>query len=193
MTHQKIQPAGVTRLLDAWQAGDEQALTEVITLLYNDLRRLAAVCLRDERGGHTLQATDLVHEAYQRLLGTTPQFQNRQHFMRTACLLMRRLLMKHARAKKALKRNPENESLHPTEAHAPDPDTLIVVNEALNSLADRDRRLHDIVEMRFFLGLTVDEIARCMELSTRTVKREWQTAKAWLALQLRNPAQEPLS
>lgn len=193
MTHQEILPGDVTQLLDAWREGDQQALSQVITLLYNDLRRLAAVCLQQERADHTLQATDLVHEAYERLLGMSPQFNDRQHFIRSACLLMRRLLMKHARAKKALKRDQSNEILRPPGAHAPDPETLILVNDALLSLADTDRRLHDIVELRFFLGLTVDEIARYLELSTRTVKREWQAAKAWLALQLRNASGETIA
>jgi RNA polymerase sigma factor (TIGR02999 family) len=175
----------VTGLLKAWEAGDASALSQLISMVYGDLRRMAATYMQHERVGHTLQPTALVHEVYQRLISMEPAFNDREHFFRCACLMMRRLLVKHARAHKAEKRRAEGGPLEPGPAFAPDADTVLGVHDVLDQLRELDPRLHHIVELRFFMGLTLAEIAAQLALSTRTVKREWATAKSWLAGKLK--------
>jgi RNA polymerase sigma factor (TIGR02999 family) len=156
-----------------------------------ELRRLAASYLRRERGGQTLQPTAVVNEAYIRLL---PQrgvsWANRAHFFGIAAKMMRRVLVDHARRRHAIKRDagpadPVSISGVPSPAREADPVDVLALHTALSDLADLDPRQAEIVEMRFFAGLTVEEIAEVLEISPATVKREWATAKMWLKRQMR--------
>jgi RNA polymerase sigma factor (TIGR02999 family) len=177
-----------TQLLHRVARGEAGAENDLLPRIYQDLRRLAAGYLRRERQGHTLQPTDLVHEAYLRLLGPNAVVcQDRPHFFRLAASAMRRILVDHARGKNAEKRGrgatrvPLGDSLESLELPA---DQILDLDTALNRLAQLDQRQVKIVEMRFFAGLSEDEIADALELSTRTVKREWAMARAWLAGEL---------
>jgi len=178
MVPQSKAAGDVTLLLGAWRSGDPDALPEIINMVYGDLRRLAAAYFRGERPDHTLQPTALVHEVYRQMAEARPVFHDREHFLRCACLMMRRLLVKHARGRKALKREATPMAV---EVEARDPDTVLAVNDALDDLERMDPRLARITAMRFFLGLTVAETAAYLQLSNRTVKREWLAARAWLA------------
>jgi len=185
-------PAGeITLLLAQWRGGDATALVQIINLVYSDLRRLAGAIFKGERVDHTLQPTALVHEVYLQLLSVSPNFQDRGHFLSCACLIMRRLLMKHARALKALKRDGSKTELECEPAVLPDLDSLLAVSGALDQLETMDPRLSQIIQMRFFLGLTIDEIADYLGLSSRTVKREWLVAKSWLVRHLGEKVQAP--
>lgn len=162
--------------------------TELFTLLYDELRRIAAAALRRERAEHTLQPTALVHEVYVRLSGTSPgQWQDRAHFIAMAARAMRRVLVDHARARNAVKRGQGGILVSldgidvPAATSAAD---LVVLDATLERLAALDERQARIVELRFFGGLTVEETAAVLEISPRTVKREWQMARAWLQREL---------
>lgn len=178
----------VTRLLDEWSHGDRCALDRLLPLVYGELRRIAARQLRSERAGHTLQATALVHEAFLRLAGQrTVDWQSRAHFYGVAARVMRRILVDHARRHQAKKRGDGAERV-PLEVIA---DTVaapgipvLSLDEALTRLEQTDRGLAQIVELRAFGGLTIDEAARVLNVSASTAKREWRTAKAWLAREL---------
>lgn len=174
----------VTRLLKEWREGRPGALDQLTPLIYNELRRLAAAYLRHERPGHTIQSTALVHEAYLRLVDqTSPDFQNRTHFFGVAANLMRQILVNYAGRHRAAKRGGGNKAMLDEAAllgvNATGID-LLALNEALKKLATKNPRLEKIVELRFFCGLTEDEIGEVLEISARTVKRDWQLAKAWL-------------
>ena len=174
----------VTQLLQEWQAGDRQALDRLTPLVYEELRRQASHYLRHERPGHTLQTTALVHEAYLRLVDAQDvQWQDRAHFFAVAANLMRRILVEHARKKGADKRGGSAIRLELDEAMlvagAPDVD-LLAVDEALEKLAAFDPQQAQIVEVRFFSGLSVEETAEVLGVSPRTVKRDWSVARAWL-------------
>ena len=175
----------VTQLLKRWRKGSRDAENELMVRVQGELRRLAAGYLRHERG-RTLQPTAVVNEAFIRLL---PQrgvsWENRAHFFGIAAKMMRRVLVDHARRKRAIKRDagpadPVSISGVPSPAREADPVDVLALHTALDDLAALDRRQAEIVEMRFFAGLTVEEIAEVMEISTATVKREWATAKLWL-------------
>ncbi len=173
----------VTELLLAWGHGDTTSRNRLLELVYDELRRLAATQLRRERPEHTLQATALVNEAYLRLVDQTRvQWRNRAHFFAIAARLMRRILVDHARRHGAAKRGGGVAPLALAEgmvsgAQAVD---LVQLDEALDRLAGLDPRCAEIVEMRFFGGLTVEETAGALGLSAATVKREWAAARAWL-------------
>lgn len=176
----------MTHLLASASAGDEQAVSSLFTIVYDELRRMAASSLRRERPDHTLQPTALVHEAYLRLAHEPEaRWENRAHFLAVAAQAMRRILVDHARARNARKRGggdvrlPLEDVDSVTTALPPDLD-LIVLDEALVRLAALDPRQARIVELRFFGGLTVEETATVTGTSPRTVKREWQVARAWL-------------
>jgi RNA polymerase sigma factor (TIGR02999 family) len=178
-----------TQLLHRVARGETGAENELVPRIYQDLRRLAAGYLRRERPGHTLQPTDLIHEAYLRLLGPNAvECQDRPHFFRLAAGAMRRVLVDHARSKNADKRGggavrvPLDEFLKTPTLPT---DQIIDVDSALTRLALLDERQVKIVEMRFFAGLSEEEIADALELSTRTVKREWAMARAWLLSELK--------
>jgi RNA polymerase sigma factor (TIGR02999 family) len=174
----------ITLLLLRWREGDHTALNQLLPLVYDELRRLARHYLRRERGGHTLQSTALVHEAYLRLAGENPpQFQNRAHFFGIAARVMREILMEHARAQKAAKRGGGACRLTLDESIAlpgqPDLD-LLALDRALTELAALDEQQSRIVELRFFGGLTIEDTSEVMGISPATVKRDWVTARAWL-------------
>jgi RNA polymerase sigma factor (TIGR02999 family) len=176
----------VTQLLRRWRGGDEQALTQLTALVYDELRRLAAHYLRHERAGHTLQATALVHEAYVRLIGQQPiDWQNRAHFIAVASRLMRHILVDHARARAAAKRNPA--AAAPDEAKSviqpPAPD-MLALNEAMEALAKLDERKSRLIELRYFGGLSIDEISEVTSLSAATIGRDLRMAEAWLGRQM---------
>jgi RNA polymerase sigma-70 factor, ECF subfamily len=176
--------ADVTRFLIDLQTGRPDASSQLIPLVYQELHRLARHQMRHERSDHTLQATALVHEAYLRLVNQPERtWQNRAHFIGVAAQVMRRILVDYARARRAakregmLKRVPLEEPLLFTEEQS---EELVALNEALERLTQIDARQGRIVELRFFGGLTVDEIAEALGMSSKTVKRDWSVARAWL-------------
>lgn len=177
-------PGDITVLLHRVSAGDRDAETALIHHVYRDLRRLAAHYLRRERSDHTLQPTALVNEAYLRMVGTAQiQWQDRSHFFRVAATVMRRILVDEARSRRADKRGGDRIHIPFDEVHAGGEkftDLVIDVDRALTNLALIDERQAQVVEMRFFGGLSEEEIACCLATSTRTVKREWAMARAWL-------------
>ena len=174
----------VTRLLQDCGAGDQQALEQLLPLIYNELRRLAHNFLYRERPGHTLQTTALVHEAYLKLIDQRDaRWQNRAHFFALAAQAMRRILIDSARRHAAHKRGGPGEKLSLDEAAgvSSEPDNnLLALDEALDALAVLDRQQSRVVELRYFGGLTIEETAEVMSLSPATVKREWAMARAWL-------------
>ncbi len=186
----------VTQLLVEWSHGDQDALERLTPLVYGELRRLARRHLSRERSDHTLQSTALVHEAYLRLVDQrNVQWQNRAHFFGVAAQLIRRILIDHARAKQAGKRGAGacllslDEAIDsPAGGRSLD---IVALDDALEQLAKIDPRQSRIVELRFFAGLTVQETAEVLSISTPTVNREWNTAKAWLFRELnrRGPGQ----
>jgi RNA polymerase sigma factor (TIGR02999 family) len=178
----------VTRLLQSWSAGDKNALSELVPFVYRELRRLAGAYLRRERQGHTLQPTALVHEAYLRLVDQTHvQSPNRARFFAIAANLMRQILVNHSKRHRAAKRGGGNKVAMEEGAglvQQRDVD-LIALDQALEKLAHIDSRQSRIVELRFFGGLTEDEIAEVLGVSPRTVKRDWRIARAVLNHELR--------
>ena len=178
----------VTQILRAWNQGDLEAPAQLMPLVYEELRRRAAACLHRERSDHTLQPTALVHEAYIKLVGQNrAQWKNRAHFCSVAAQLMRRILVKYAEARNADKRGGQMRKLYLDEtrelAQESTPD-LLALNEALKSLAVSHPRESEIVELKFFGGLNAKEIGEVLKISTKTVLRDWQFAKAWLNRQL---------
>jgi RNA polymerase sigma factor (TIGR02999 family) len=178
----------ITELLLAWNQGDPHACERLMPHVYDELRRLARGYLRRERANHTLQPTALVNEAYLRLVNQTRvNWQNRAHFFGIAARLMRQILVNHAEAHRAAKRGgpAERHSLGEVEQIAGEPDLdLGALDEALKKLERLDAPQARIVEMRYFAGLTVEEVAEAMSLSPATVKREWNLARAWLRREL---------
>ena len=171
---------GVTALLRAWAQGDEAAGERLFPILYGELRLQARRYMRRERRGHTLQPSGLVHEAYLRLAGAPDlDWHDRAHFFAFAARVMRQVLVDHARRRKAAKREGQHVTFDEADAPAAPLETLDLEN-ALIELAALDPRQARVVELRFFGGLDVDETAAVLGLSARTVKREWQTARAWL-------------
>lgn len=176
----------ITRLLDAHAAGDREALDRLIPLVYDDLRRIAHNRLRSERASHTLDTTAVVHEAYLRLVDVSdPSWNGRAHFFAVSSKLIRNLLIDYARRRRADKRGggvikiPLSGELDAAGEGAAAVD-LLALDEALSALARRDRRLEQVVECRFFGGLTVRETAEVLDVSVRTVERDWTRAKAYL-------------
>lgn len=178
-----LESGEVTRILQEVRCGDADALKRLIAAVYQELRRLAQHYMQGQRPDHSLQATELVHEAYLRLAGhDAPDWQNRAHFLAVAAQVMRNLLVDHARARQRLKRGGGgNTQLDEALILAgPQSEELMAVHEALERLAALDPRQGRIVELRYFGGLSIDEVAAVLGVSDRTVKREWQIAKAWL-------------
>ncbi|MBI1748883.1 MAG: sigma-70 family RNA polymerase sigma factor [Acidobacteria bacterium] len=188
----KVSPKDVTQMLADSCRGHPEALANLLPLVYNELRRLARRYLRDERSGHTLQATALVHEVYLRLIGQTDlHWQNRAHFFGLAAQAMRRILIEHARHQRAAKRGGPHRSLFLNDAvdgSGKREVDLLVLDEALNRLATFDSQKGRIVELRFFGGLTIQETAHVLGVSTPTVERGWQMAKLWLHRELQKGA-----
>lgn len=182
---------GVTELLIAWSAGDQSALNALIPIVHGELRRLARHLMRGERSAHTLQTTALVNEAYMRLVDLTRvHWQDRSHFFAMSARLMRRILVDHARSRKYLKRGGGSPHLSFDErlvVPEPGPD-LIALDDALAALAEVDARKSQVVELRFFGGLNIDETAETLGISRETVTRDWRFAKTWIMRELaRNP------
>lgn len=179
----------ITRILSVASPMDRaEAMDRLLPIVYDELRTIAAAQLRGERPGHTLQSTALVHEAYLRLVGTdAPAWQSRSHFFHAAAEAMRRILVEYARRRSRVKRGGGRarvdleDALQDTRiADWPDPGELLAVDEAIRRLEQEDGRAADVVRLRYFAGLSVDETAKALEVSERTVMREWAYAKAWL-------------
>ena len=179
----------VTRLLLDWGNGNDAARDELMPLIYSELRQVAEKYLNQERPGHTLQPTALVHEAYIRLVEQThPEWKSRAHFFAVASQVMRQVLVDHARSKSAAKRGSGCVTLTFDEAIAL-PQTsqvdVVALDDALSSLSSMDPRQAQIVDLRFFGGLSIEDTAQVLGISPATVNREWSTARMWLQRELR--------
>ncbi len=175
----------VTELLLEWRRGDKAALDRLTPLVYDELRRIAHRYMRGERGGHTLETTALVNEAYLRLAGQQRvEWQDRAHFFAVTAQVMRHVLIDHARRRHYAKRGGDNAQQVPLEeAHAMSGERaaeLIALDEALEKLAQLDSRKSRVVELRYFGGLSLEETAAVLEVSVMTVRRDWRAARAWL-------------
>jgi len=179
----------VTQLLQAWRGGDRIALEKLMPVVYAEMHRLAHIYMRRERPGHTLQTSALVNEAYLRLIDADRvDWQDRAHFFAISANIMRQVLMQHARLRCARKRGGDAVKVDFDEAFVPSPERdadLIALDDALNALAQKDPREAKVVELRFFGGLSEQETAHVLGISDRTVRREWEHAKAWLIHQLK--------
>jgi RNA polymerase sigma factor (TIGR02999 family) len=180
-----LSPRELTQKLQAWSDGNGEALDELLPIVYDELHKQAARYLRRERSDHTLQATALIHEAYLKLVEQkNVRWQNRAHFFGVAAQLMRRILIDYARTRHREKRGGndikmslDEAALLPTDDRSVD---LIALDEALTRLAAMDEQQSRIVELKFFGGLNIDEIAEALHISPATVKRDWQMSKAWM-------------
>ncbi len=180
-------PADVTRLLQAWSDGDAAALDELLPVVYRELHRQAQRYMRGQSPGHTLQATALVNEAYLRLAGTDPvDWKSRAHFFGVAAKAMRSILVDHARARRASKRGggAEPVTLAAADEAGAQQVEVLELDETLQRLADLDPRKANLVELRWFGGLSIEEAAEVLDVSPATAKREWRTARAWLRREL---------
>jgi RNA polymerase sigma factor (TIGR02999 family) len=186
-----IRNIDVTQLLHRWRAGDAGALDELAPALYDELRRIASGQLARERRNHTLQSTEVVHEAFVRLIDTDVPWQDRAHFLAVAARTMRRLLVDHARARGRVKRGGElaRVTLQSFDARAePVSEELLTLDGALSRLAGQDERAAAAVELHHFGGLTYDEAAEVLGVSTATVKRDLRVARAWLRREMSGAA-----
>jgi RNA polymerase sigma factor (TIGR02999 family) len=182
----------ITMLLEAWSGGDGGAFDRLFDLLYPELRRAADRAMRGERAGHTLQPTALVHEAFLELLGQErSRFRDRAHFLAVAAFVMRRILAEHARARAAAKRGggaPAADFEHALAVATPDHEAtfeeILAVDQALGRLEAIDERAARVVVLRYFGGLSYEEVGAALGVSDRTVKREWTAARAWLRQEL---------
>jgi RNA polymerase sigma factor (TIGR02999 family) len=188
------EPQEVTQLLKAMHLGDARAAEELLPLVYGELHRLAKSYMRRERKEHTLQATALINEAYLRLVKEDVDWNSRGHFIGVAANVMRRVLVDYARAHKAdrrdggLKRVEMNEELAIAEGQL---EEVAQIDEALHRLAEKNPRQARVVELRYFGGLSVEEIAALLDVAPRSVKRDWSLARIWLFRELRPGALEP--
>lgn len=177
-------PSEVTLLLRGWRNGDRKALDALLPLVYKELRRLAHFQLQRERPDHTLQSAALVHEAYLRLIGLDPpQWESRTHFFAIAAQLMRQILVDYARRHRAAKRGGGMCTLSLEEAtvlSAQRDVDILALDDALTALAKIDPRQSRVVELRFFAGLSLEEISELLEIAPTTVQRDWTAARAWL-------------
>jgi RNA polymerase sigma factor (TIGR02999 family) len=185
----------VTRILDALQQGDPKAAEELLPLVYRELRALAAHKMAGEAPGHTLQPTALVHEAWLRVVGPSPQvWQNRAHFFGAAAEAMRRILVEHARRKQSLKRGGGSLQVELDEAaivlQAP-PDELLAVHEALDELAAEDAAAAELVKLRYFVGMSMEEAATALGMGKRTAESLWTYARVWLHRAIRGQPGQP--
>ena len=182
----------VSSLLRAWTDGDQQALEKLTPIVYEELHRLARYCMSGERTGHSLQTTALVNEAYLRLTNyKRMRWQNRAHFFAVSAQLMRRILVDHAR-RHNLKRGAgvQHVSLEDTAVVGERDEDLIALDDALRALARFDSRKAQVVELRFFGGLSVEESAEVLKVSPITVMRDWSTARAWLYREMKGESQD---
>lgn len=182
-------PHEVTDLLVEWSEGNVEALEELMPLVFDELRKLARSHFQRESEGHTLQPTALVHEVYMKLIDQRKvQWDNRSQFYAFAAMLMRRILVDHAKGRRAAKRGGHVQKLSLDEAlGVPEPVDLdvLALDDALSALAEIDPRQAKVVELRFFAGLTLEEIGEVLDVSATTVKRDWRTAKLWLYREIR--------
>jgi RNA polymerase sigma factor (TIGR02999 family) len=190
----KSPPNEITERLIAWGAGDRAALDQLLPVVYQELRRMAGNYLRQENPGHTLQPTALVHEAWLRLIDQARvDWRNRAQFFGVAAQMMRRILVDHAKAKHREKRGGDavklslDDAINLSRERAAD---LIALDDALDELTRVDERKSRVVELRYFGGFTIEEIAQILEVSPETVMRDWKLAKAWLYQQIRQEADE---
>ena len=180
-----MDPSEITQLLEDFRRGDKQALDKALPIVYDELRRLARLYLSRERGNHTLQPTALVHEAYMRLVDQyNVDWRNRSQFMGVAAQMMRRVLVNHAQAKGAAKRDPNEALIEFPRLFDSLPVDVLALDIALDKLKLIDPLQERIVELRFFAGLTVEEVAGLLDMSESTVNREWSVAKMWLRREL---------
>ena len=182
-------PAGITELLIAWGEGSREALDDLVPVVYDDLRRLAEGYMQRESGGHALQPTALVSEAYLRLVDQRRvKWRNRAHFFGVAATMMRRILVDYARRRRAERRggNWERVTVSGVDPPAKEPNRVdvLALHESLTQLAEFDSQQARIVELRYFAGLTIDEAAEVLGVSEATVARDWTIAKAWLRVNL---------
>jgi RNA polymerase sigma factor (TIGR02999 family) len=196
MRVQMSQPGDITTLLAAARAGDADSQGKLFEVVYRQLRTMAAGQMRNERPGHTLQPSALVNEAYLRLLGRTDvSWENRAHFFSTAAGTMRRILIDHARARRAQKRDGALQKVDldavPALFADEDAERLLAVDDALQTLAEWDARQATVVNLKFFAGLSTEEIAAALNISERTVKRDWRMARAWLLTRLGDASSVP--
>lgn len=184
----------VTQILSAVSAGDRQAAEQLLPMVYDELRRLASRKMAQEKSGHTLQPTALVHEAFMRLVGSdlSSDWEGRAHFFGAAAEAMRRILIESARARSREKRGGKMVSHELQEDHAvanaADVDGLLSLDEALRKLEAENESLAKLVELRYFTGLTIEETAKLLGISPRTVKRDWAYARAWLRREITGEA-----
>jgi RNA polymerase sigma factor (TIGR02999 family) len=177
----------VTRILDAIEQGDPQAAVELLPLVYAELRQLAAAQMAHEKPGHTLDATALVHEAYLRLIGDQ-QFENRRHFFAAAAEAMRRILVDNARRKRSRKRGGDRQRLDLNLEHTADlgrSEHLLLLDDALDRLQDCDPDKAQLVKLRYFAGMTVEQAAETLAISVTIANRWWTFARAWLHEEIR--------
>jgi RNA polymerase sigma factor (TIGR02999 family) len=179
----------VTQILSAIEHGDARAAEQLLPLVYDELRRLAAEKMVQERPGHTLQSTALVHEAYLRLVDskTPQQWKNRGHFFAAAAEAMRRILIDRARHNNSLKAGGDRHRVLLPDIQAPDEDSfddLLALNRALEKLEAKDKRKADVVKLRFFAGLTNEQAAQTLGISTSTADNDWAYARAWLRVEI---------
>ncbi|MBC7899720.1 MAG: sigma-70 family RNA polymerase sigma factor [Saprospiraceae bacterium] len=189
MSETAYQPREITLLLQAWSNGNRKGLDELLPLVYDELHRQAHRFLRRERQNHTLQTTALIHEAYLNLIEQNRvEWQNREHFFAISANMMRRILVNYANARQRKKRGGSAENLELDESFLiPALKTgidLLALDEALTRLAKMDKRQEQIVELRYFSGLTIDETADVLGVSPATIKRDWKMTKAWLHREL---------
>lgn len=188
-------PGDITMLIRASATGRPEDTDRLMSAIYDDLKRLAASQLKQERPEHTLHPTALVHEAYIRLVNQrTAEWNDRLHFFSIAARIIRRILIDHARERQALKRGGGRRAIaiEPDEVASPERDLdLVALDEALEELATLSERQARIVELRFFGGLTIPEIAEALSIGSRSVDREWQAARAWLFHRLSELEVEP--
>jgi RNA polymerase sigma factor (TIGR02999 family) len=182
MSPREAEPDEVTELLRSWRHGDASADERLLDHVYSTLKNIAVAHLRGERAGHTLQPTALVHEAYLRLLGQREvDWRDRGHFFGLASVTMRRILVDHARRRRAKRRDPGEGPPPLTIAAGGEAEVdLLDLDRALDRFAERFPRQAKVVEMRYFTGLEFDDVALALDLSPRTVKRDWSFARAWL-------------
>lgn len=185
----------VTQLLQALDAGDPKAADQLLPLVYQELRKLAAAKMAQEQPGQTLQPTALVHEAWVKIAGDgTEQFANRRHFFKVAATAMRQILIDNARRKQRAKHGggQAGEEFHESRLTVAVPsEELLAVNDALTALALEDPQAAEVVQMRYFVGMSVREIADALDLSPRTVDRHWSFARAWLKRTIRSTGSGP--
>jgi len=180
----------VTELLVAWGQGDNAARDQLVPIIYDELRRVARYCLRGDRHQQSLQTSALINEAFLELIKAPVSWQNRAHFFGISARLMRQVLVHYAEARRRQKRGGGQEHLSLTaagdvaEAKAAD---VLALDDALKELAEFDHQKSSVVELRFFGGLTIEETAEVLNISTATVEREWRSARAWLQVQLSKP------